>query len=84
MDGLYDLIRMDNLKLNVTTVFPSLTNTRHDFVETFTAHGGLNPASELAFYTPQEVADATIDGILKNKQYVSIPTFMKPMITFLK
>lgn len=28
MDGLYDLIRMDNLNLNVTTVFPTLTNTR--------------------------------------------------------
>lgn len=84
MDGLYDLVRLDNLKLNVTTVFPSLTNTRKDFVETFTKYGGLNPAAELCFYTPQEVATATIDGILKNKQYVSIPSHMKRMITFLK
>lgn len=84
MDGLYDLIRIDNLKLNVTTVFPPLTNTRKEFIEEFIAHGGLNPVSELVFYTPQEVASATIDGILKNKQYVSIPSFAKRMITFLK
>ncbi|XP_055322844.1 17-beta-hydroxysteroid dehydrogenase 13-like [Sitodiplosis mosellana] len=83
MDGLYDLVRLDNHKINVTTVFPPLTNTRKDFIETFIAHGGLNPASELTFYTPQEVADATVDGILKNKQYVSIPSVMKRMITFL-
>lgn len=31
MDGLYDLIRLDNLKLNVTTIFPPLTNTRKVF-----------------------------------------------------
>lgn len=40
MDGLYDLIQMDNLKLNVTTVFPCLTNTRRDFVQHFKDHGG--------------------------------------------
>ncbi|XP_031626039.1 17-beta-hydroxysteroid dehydrogenase 13-like [Contarinia nasturtii] len=83
MDGLYDLIRLDNLNLNVTTIFPTLTNTRKEFIESFISHGGLNPASELTFYTPQEVANCAIDGILKNKQYVSIPQFMKHMITFL-
>lgn len=84
MDGLYDLIRMDNLNLNVTTVFPTLTNTRKEFVETLVSAGGLTPAAELTFYSPKEVAEATIDGILKNKQYVSMPSFMKLMITFLK
>ena len=84
MDGLYDLIRMDNLKVNVTTVFPTLTNTRKDFIEAFIEHGGLTPASELAYYTPQEVADATVNGLLKNKQYVTIPSVMKRMITFLQ
>lgn len=84
MDGLYDLVRLDNLKLNVTTVFPCLTNTRKDFVGTLIEHGGLNSAAELAFFTPQEVANATIDGILKNKQYVSLPLGMKRLITFLK
>lgn len=28
MDGIYDMVRLDNLNLNVTTVFPPLTNTR--------------------------------------------------------
>lgn len=84
MDGIYDLIRMDNLKLDVTTVFPCLTNTRKTFVETFIDNDGLNPAAELSYSTPQELANITIDGILKNKKYVSVPPFAKRMITFLK
>lgn len=42
----------------------------------------LNPATELAFYTPEEVAEATVDGILKNKQYVSLPFFLRKIIIF--
>lgn len=40
MDGLYDLIQMDNLNINVTTVFPPLVNTRKEFIDHFIAHGG--------------------------------------------
>lgn len=40
MEGLYDLIRIDNLKLNVTTVIPSLVNTRKEFVDRFVAYDG--------------------------------------------
>lgn len=40
MDGLYDLVRLDNLNINVTTVFPPLVNTRKEFIEHFNAHGG--------------------------------------------
>lgn len=37
----------------------------------------LNPPAELTFYTPKEVACATVDGIPKNKQYVSLPWFRR-------
>lgn len=40
MDGLYDLARMDNLNINVTTVFPPLVNTRKEFIDLLVANGG--------------------------------------------
>lgn len=40
MDGLYDLFRMDNLNINVTTVFPALVNTRKEFIDQFVANNG--------------------------------------------
>lgn len=40
MDGLYDLARLDNLNINVTTVIPPLVNTRREFIQHFIAHGG--------------------------------------------
>lgn len=40
MDGLYDLIRIDNLKLNVTTVVPPLVNTRKEFIDKFINNDG--------------------------------------------
>lgn len=104
MEGLYDLFRIDNLNINVTTVHPALVNTRKEFIDQFIAHDGyhvilihlntcfrksnlfssLNYASELVFYTPEEVACATVDGILKNKKYVSMPPFSKQIFSFLK
>lgn len=39
MDGLYDLSRLDNLNINVTTVFPPLVNTRKSFIDQFTQAG---------------------------------------------
>lgn len=47
-------------------------------------HFRLTPASELAFYTPQEVAEATIDGILKNKKYVVLPPFLTSVLNLLR
>lgn len=35
MDGLYDLSRLENLNINVTTVFPPLVNTRKSFIDQF-------------------------------------------------
>lgn len=35
----------------------------------------LNFAAELAYYTPQEVAQTTITAIRKNQKYVSMPPF---------
>lgn len=40
MDGLYDLFRMDNLNINVTTVYPALVNTRKEFIDQFVANNG--------------------------------------------
>lgn len=40
MDGLYDLFRIDNINLNVTTVVPALVNTRKEFIDKFIAHDG--------------------------------------------
>lgn len=40
MDGLTDLCRVDNLKINVTTVSPPLVNTRKEFIDHFVEHGG--------------------------------------------
>lgn len=41
MDGLYDLSRLNNLNINVTTVFPPLVNTRKSFIDQFVqADGG--------------------------------------------
>lgn len=40
MDGLYDKFLMDNLNINVTTVFPPLMNTRKEFIDHFVSHGG--------------------------------------------
>lgn len=42
----------------------------------------LTAAAELAYYTPQEMAYATVDGILKNKQYVTLPFFLRKMLIF--
>lgn len=42
----------------------------------------LNPSTELAFYTAEEVAEATIDAVLKNKQYVSLPFFWRKIAIF--
>lgn len=44
----------------------------------------LNAASQLGFWTPDEVAEATIDGILKNKKYVLVPCFMTKLVTLLQ
>lgn len=44
----------------------------------------LNPTAELSYYTPKEVAIATVDGILKNKQYVPVPWFMKYLLTWVQ
>lgn len=40
MDGLYDLIQMDDLKINVTTIFPALVNTRKEFIDQFISNDG--------------------------------------------
>lgn len=40
MDGLYDLARLDNPYINVTTVFPPLINTRKEFIDLIVANGG--------------------------------------------
>lgn len=40
MEGLADLIKVDKLNLNVTTVFPGLVNTRKEFIEQFKACDG--------------------------------------------
>lgn len=40
MDGLYELSRLDNLNINVTTVFPLLVNTRKSFIDQFIQSGG--------------------------------------------
>lgn len=140
MDGLHDLIRMDKLNLNVTTIFPALVNTRKEFIEQFISNDGyveifnfthyflfikdpmpiqmqyfrnathvyvgvtrirdscsmiffltkkttifrLNPAAELVFYTPKQVAEAAIDGILRNKRYVVMPGCFSPLIKIIK
>lgn len=116
MDGLHDMIRMDNLNINVTTVFPPLMNTRKEFVDHFISNGGydfihktttsnrkfwlfsdsffltflifshfrLNPTAELSYYTPEKVAIATVKGILRNKQYVAMPWFMKFVLTWIQ
>lgn len=44
----------------------------------------LNPTAELSYYTPEKVAIATVRGILKNKQYVSMPWFMKFLLTWVQ
>lgn len=40
MDGLYDLFRIDNMNLHVTTVVPALVNTRKEFIDKFIANDG--------------------------------------------
>lgn len=40
MDGLYDLSRLDELNIKVTTVFPPLVNTRKEFIDLFNEYGG--------------------------------------------
>lgn len=40
MDALYDLFLIDDLNINVTTVFPPLVNTRKEFIDHFVANGG--------------------------------------------
>lgn len=40
MDGLYDLFRIDNMNLNVTTVVPALVNTRKEFIDKFIDNDG--------------------------------------------
>lgn len=41
MDGLYDLSRLSNLNIIVTTIFPPLVNTRKSFIDQFVqADGG--------------------------------------------
>lgn len=42
----------------------------------------LNFSAELAYYTPQEVAETTIAAMLKNKKYVSMPSFYQQAFTF--
>lgn len=44
----------------------------------------MNAVGELLFYTPQDVAAATVDGILKNKKYVVLPPFLKTALTITK
>lgn len=44
----------------------------------------LNAASQLGSWTPEEVAKATVDGILKDKKYVSMPCFLTKLITLLQ
>lgn len=53
----------------------------------FIANGfrfSLNAAAELGFWTPDEVAEVTVDGILKNRKYVSIPCYMTKSIQLLQ
>lgn len=40
MDGLDELIKFDQLNLNVTTVFPPLINTQKEFIEKFMSSNG--------------------------------------------
>lgn len=48
-------------------------------------HFSSNAATELSFWTPHEaVAEATVDGILKNRKYVSIPCFLTKLVLLLK
>ena len=44
----------------------------------------LNPTAELSYYTPEKVAIATVKGILRNKQYVAMPWFMKFVLTWIQ
>lgn len=39
MDSLFDMIHMDNLDINLTTVCPLLVNSRKDLLEHFRMHG---------------------------------------------
>lgn len=40
MDAVYDMARIDNLNIKVTTVFPPLVNTRKEFIDQFISYGG--------------------------------------------
>lgn len=37
----------------------------------------MNPFYEMIKITPEKVAEATVDGILKNKKYVILPAFLE-------
>lgn len=39
-----------------------------------------SPTSELFIYTPSEVAKVAIDGILKNKKHIFVPSYLKPLM----
>lgn len=39
MDSLRDMIHMDNIDLNLTTVCPLLVNSRKDLIEIYHVHG---------------------------------------------
>lgn len=105
MDGLYEMSRLNNLNINVTTVFPPLVNTRKSFIDQFVQADGrykresfyilfckcvelnifafsLNAASDLVLYTAEDVGVATVDAVLKNKQYVSLPFFLRKIAIF--
>lgn len=73
MSALYDeLCALDHDSIiKTTTVYPCMVATRKDLLEVI---------GDVPVWSPQEVADATIKGILKERRTVFIPENAKHML----
>lgn len=68
-----DLLDQDFVK--TTTVYPTFVNTRKDLEDQ------LNAAGNLPRIEPKEVADVIVDGVLRNKRKILIPSHAKHLLS---
>lgn len=80
MQALYDELCAFNHDdyVKVTTIYPSFVNTRKDLADVLDKVDEMTPRMP-----PEYVADKIVDGILRNKRDVTLPTGSN-FLTFIK
>uniref|UniRef100_A0A182MET3 Uncharacterized protein n=1 Tax=Anopheles culicifacies TaxID=139723 RepID=A0A182MET3_9DIPT len=75
MESLNSELRMDGLQnaVHTTCVYPALIATRQQFMDMLDK---LNFLKRFYVFTPEQVADQIIKGILTNKREVFVPNIM--------